>query len=511
MPQIEVIPNSTSISAPGWAYVPDNGYDPSKVAIQPSGARKRAARASALAIGDTTTRQQTAVLKHLAELDKDSHRDVQIAIPAKQKESANKSKLPHSPQKFWIKTCHVVGKKVTQNVRRILISQKTFANHLADEEAGLALQDQHTPAPAAPRTGGGRAVKIASSQKQHSATTALPSHIANSQPSKSKASVISVSGPIQASGASVSNEDEPLLKIHLPSAPSDAVLEALVSGPPLSYNGARAAPSTGRPQRHFCEICGYWGTIKCMKCGVRVCGLECKNAHADGRCLLYTWLMNPTCISYMQAYQMRNAVSYLRNPCWIHDIPCKAWKAFKSAAPTGITLYVGPINIYSFWRGSLKQPNKLDIHQDEISVPSGRMFQCDCEKSLSFYLPLVLSVIEEFQKPNMSATANILPLLADYPLSSTNWITMGQPNSSLRKDWTETATSSVQVPIFVLITTKDLTKYFCRVGTLIQTQSLTRTKGETFSRLHITLLQAPFLLSSIICIEWLPRKGPLKA
>lgn len=86
----------------------------------------------------------------------------------------------------------------------------------------------------------------------------------------------------------MSNEDEPLLKIHLPSAPSDAVLEALVSGPPLSYNGARAAPSIGRPQRHFCEICGYWGTIKCMKCGVRVCGLECKNAHADGRCLLYT-------------------------------------------------------------------------------------------------------------------------------------------------------------------------------------------------------------------------------
>ena len=86
----------------------------------------------------------------------------------------------------------------------------------------------------------------------------------------------------------MSNEDEPLLKIHLPSAPSDAVLEALVSGPPLSYNGARAAPSTGRPQRHFCEICGYWGTIKCMKCGIRVCGLECKNAHADGRCLLYT-------------------------------------------------------------------------------------------------------------------------------------------------------------------------------------------------------------------------------
>lgn len=192
------------------------------------------------------------------------------------------------PQKFRIKTCQIVAKKVTQNVRRILISQKTFANHLADEEASLALQDQHTPAPAAPRTGGGRTVKITSSQKQHSATAASPSHITTPQTSKSKASATSVSGSIQPSAASVPNEDEPLLKIHLPSAPSDAVLEALISGPPLSYNAARAAPSTGRPQRRFCEICGYWGTIKCMKCGVRVCGLECKNAHADGRCLLYT-------------------------------------------------------------------------------------------------------------------------------------------------------------------------------------------------------------------------------
>lgn len=287
MPHVEVIPNSTSQSAPGWAYVPDIGYDPSKVAIQPSGARKRAARASALAIGDTTTRQQSAILKHLAELDKDNHRDVHIAVPSKQKEIAGKGKLPRSPQKFRIKTCHIVTKKVTQNVRRILVSQKTFSNHLADEEASLASQDQHTPAPAAARTGRGRTTKTASTQKQYSATATLPSQITTSQPSKSKASTISVSGSVLASVASVSSEDEPLLKIHLPSIPSDAVLEALVSGPPLSYNAARAAPSVGRPQRHFCEICGYWGTIKCMKCGVRVCSLECKDAHADGRCLLY--------------------------------------------------------------------------------------------------------------------------------------------------------------------------------------------------------------------------------
>lgn len=93
MPRIEVIPNSSSVSAPGWAYVPDNGYDPSKVAIQPSGARKRAARASGVAVGDTTTRQQNAVLKHLADLEKDSHRDVQILVPSKQKDTFSRGKL----------------------------------------------------------------------------------------------------------------------------------------------------------------------------------------------------------------------------------------------------------------------------------------------------------------------------------------------------------------------------------------------------------------------------------
>jgi zinc finger HIT domain-containing protein 1 len=65
-------------------------------------------------------------------------------------------------------------------------------------------------------------------------------------------------------------------------------MAALVSGPPLSYNGARAGPPVGKPQRRFCEICGYWGTIKCIKCGARVCGLECTKTHSDGRCIFYS-------------------------------------------------------------------------------------------------------------------------------------------------------------------------------------------------------------------------------
>lgn len=81
MPGVEVLPTSTAIRAPGWALVPDTGHAPSQVASQATTKRGRAARASNIGGGDTTARQQNAVLKHLADLDRDSHRDVQITVP----------------------------------------------------------------------------------------------------------------------------------------------------------------------------------------------------------------------------------------------------------------------------------------------------------------------------------------------------------------------------------------------------------------------------------------------
>lgn len=83
-------------------------------------------------------------------------------------------------------------------------------------------------------------------------------------------------------------EDDPLLRTYVPTAPSEEVMRALVTATPLSYNAARATPSASeKPHRSFCEICGYWGNIKCLKCGARVCGLECKGTHEEGRCLKF--------------------------------------------------------------------------------------------------------------------------------------------------------------------------------------------------------------------------------
>lgn len=90
MPTIEVLPNSTSISAPGWAYVPDIGYDPSKAPLQPSGSRKRKARIPGVGGAESTVRQNDALMKRLADLNKDNSKDVHIAAPSKQKEAGGR-------------------------------------------------------------------------------------------------------------------------------------------------------------------------------------------------------------------------------------------------------------------------------------------------------------------------------------------------------------------------------------------------------------------------------------
>ena len=137
------------------------------------------------------------------------------------------------------------------------MSQKTFANHLADEEAALAQKSNSTSQ--VPTQ-----LRWASTVEVHSTA---------------QETINTVEDPLEA---------EPLLRTYVPNAPSDEVMQALVTAPPLSYNAARATFSASeKPRRHFCEICGYWGNIKCLKCGVRVCGLDCKGAHDEGRCLKF--------------------------------------------------------------------------------------------------------------------------------------------------------------------------------------------------------------------------------
>ncbi|KAI9666344.1 MAG: hypothetical protein M1821_004280 [Bathelium mastoideum] len=305
MPHLEELPTAKSATvAPGWAYVPDTGYDPSKAAINPSHPQKRLARnlpSLATAPGnELTARQQTAIQRHLAELDKDSSKDVHIPVPTR-KEASRGSRG-----------------KMTPGVKRILQSQKTFANHLADEEALLAMQPPKstTTASAAPRPSVARPARppsekarpgrppsaakrakrdsIASSQQSSSPVPASPSITAPSPtasigPPAPQASAAAASGEPMDVDSAEAGALHPLLQTQVPAAPSQQERDALVAQPPLSYSAARVGPppANAPPKRHFCEICGYWGRVKCMKCGARVCGLACKSAHDDSRCLKF--------------------------------------------------------------------------------------------------------------------------------------------------------------------------------------------------------------------------------
>lgn len=154
--------------------------------------------------------------------------------------------------------------KSTQNVRRILASQKTFRNFLDDEEAALSLQSQSQSGPGpGPGTRSSRIIKTRRLKAQSQHPSEPPSQLPESD-----------------------FDTHPLLRSYTPSLPSERIMDALLSEPALSYNSARAGPpgGQGKSQRFFCALCGHWGKIRCKHCQVRTCGLECFRLHEDSRC-----------------------------------------------------------------------------------------------------------------------------------------------------------------------------------------------------------------------------------
>ncbi|KAG9644577.1 hypothetical protein KCU95_g13990, partial [Aureobasidium melanogenum] len=277
MPHIEELPTTAKAAAPGWSYVVDTGYDPSKAAINPASRKRVRASVAGLSQGDLSVRQQTAIQRHLDDLDKDSHKPVNIAPPKS-------------------------NRRQTQNTRRILASGKDFSHYLDQDEAALALKQHH-----------GLEVDV-EPPKPSQRPSKTPIARRKPQPQPTPAAVEASPAPTAAvSNAASTTPSAPLipsfLKPYLVDSPSDlnklqhdsllsppapltattAEIEALLSAPQLSYNAARSAasPATAPPQRVFCEMCGYWGRVRCLKCGSRVCGLECKAAHEESRCIRF--------------------------------------------------------------------------------------------------------------------------------------------------------------------------------------------------------------------------------
>ncbi|KAK9470461.1 uncharacterized protein V1510DRAFT_370133 [Dipodascopsis tothii] len=50
------------------------------------------------------------------------------------------------------------------------------------------------------------------------------------------------------------------------------------------FQAAAVQPSR-YPARKLCSVCGYWGTIKCIRCGARYCSAACEDTHRETRCL----------------------------------------------------------------------------------------------------------------------------------------------------------------------------------------------------------------------------------
>ena len=225
----------------------------------------------------------------------------------------------------------MAGKKITPNVRRILGYSRTFAHYLADEEALLAQsggpstpvatpigvrpgilknnasraatptgrsagRGQQLPMHPPPRAPGPRTastpITTASNLKPElSLETLRPSETPSTVAHEPHSDVETRHSP-SSMAAGVATllpvnpklDNDPLLKSNTPKFPPPQVMEALLSEPPLSYNTARAKPlENGKPMRHFCSVCGYWGKVKCRQCGDRTCGLmECWKAHEAG-------------------------------------------------------------------------------------------------------------------------------------------------------------------------------------------------------------------------------------
>jgi zinc finger HIT domain-containing protein 1 len=284
--RVELLPDSGAAAQPGWTYVADRGFDPSKAATAPALGRKRGIRDAGKG-GDISSRRANAIVRHLAELDRENQRDVQIPVPVKQaKEAGSRG----------------TRAKTTSNVRRILQSQKTFRNHLDDEEAAIAAGGGASAALGAGTVNAAAAKSRAAVAARRSSTPATPAPASKKKRPAATATATSTPTPAPSQPETTDAEAEddaepkaklikteydndPLLRSYAPTMPSERAMQRLLAEPPLSYNASRAGPPiSARPPRAFCCMCGYWGKIRCKSCHLRTCGLDCYRVHEDSRC-----------------------------------------------------------------------------------------------------------------------------------------------------------------------------------------------------------------------------------
>lgn len=258
-------------SAPGWAYVPDTrlaAATTSGTTTTTTANRKRARNApgGGLTLSDLTARQENKMRKELEALDRDGGRDTTIPLSGK----SGRTQRKH-----------------TANVRKIMQSQKTFANHLDDFLALQALTESNAAAVSKRSSAAAAAAAASRSKDASSATpgiggdTPMPDAAGEGNSSSNNEPSTMLAAPHRPPPLAHPGDVDPLLMSRVPPLPTEAEMRRLLAAPPLSYGEARGNWTATYPVRVFCEVCGYWGRVRCLKCGTRVCALECLETHRE--------------------------------------------------------------------------------------------------------------------------------------------------------------------------------------------------------------------------------------
>ncbi|KAL3961759.1 hypothetical protein ACCO45_003282 [Purpureocillium lilacinum] len=235
-------------AAPGWAYVPDVG--PAAAVQQPAN-RKRARNAPGgnLSIGDLSARQEAKARKEIEALDRDGARDASIPLPVK----SGRAQVKFTPNAL------------------------TEANPSA--QAGSARPGATSASGNGKRPSQAGRRDATSSRQQSAAATPKDADTPMADAGPPLLPVLPP--PYRSPPAAHPGDDDPLLMSRVPDVPSDEELRALLAHPPLTYLEALGRRDGTYPTRTFCEVCGYWGRVRCMKCGTRVCALDCLETHRE--------------------------------------------------------------------------------------------------------------------------------------------------------------------------------------------------------------------------------------
>lgn len=287
-PYIEELPTTHVRHAPGFTYVAVKGpiSDPSK---EWGTTNKKRARASIGGQTDaqreaSTARQQKEIESKIRQLNSDGGKDV--VIPAVLNKTAAGGVVR-------------VGK--TTNTKKILASGKTFAHYLDDEEAEIARtgrRDGEVEGSGAGSASAGVVSQVAVVNKEPQRASKTPLHrrkpmvVGEEKKSATPAATSSSAALPPTMAIPPLHDSDSAMEIDtsdLDSLPTHSELEALLNAPPLTYAQARSAPppASAPPPRKFCETCGYWGRVKCMKCGHMTCSVACKETHDEQRCLKF--------------------------------------------------------------------------------------------------------------------------------------------------------------------------------------------------------------------------------